>query len=830
MRPLPALFVALLLVCGASAAVGAVPQTIVIDGTNDFDPSNQLDDDTGDTQSFCNPGERPLDLGKVYLTNDATYLYFGFEYRRFCFTDIDLGLAIDVNTAAGGTTDPFSRKIAWNTVPNKPDFVIYDVIPHPGNTFNFEALYQWTGGPSWATVQSGSNNLGIADADGGTFVEGRILLSTLGVVSNNTIRVEYWVTQEGATKGPLDAACGDAVQMSRFTTTTFDTTANVEMPCLIPYTIQNSVDNLPPIVSNALAVGFPLLANKQFNTATNKIDVTFSEPVSAATANTAGNYAVTGPSTPAVISAIRDAGFTNIVHLTLGSTISANAAFRNVTVQNVQDLAGNTIVNNGNTNVGSFFIENLAFEGDMRLRLCKGEFASTDTFAVEGSLSPLTFTIADNARMYDANTDSIYTVTVPFAMPKDRTSGKAEADLLWKLSHTPAGDAFEPGANRMYHLSSDSGATRTLRAAWANDNPDDYTDKPVDVVFQVDARRLLRGGPHHIWLVGGQPPLGFNRPGLPMSDNGVSPDLVANDSIYTKRVRFPRCTPKNVAWKVVYDSTAADTVYECPGQGDRNVFVNSASFDTVGGAHGQLTLPARGINRCSVTDKAVAVQFRVLVTPAAPNDTVAVIGNRPPLNSDRPPSAASILKDNGVAPDFRGGDKIYTGKITFPDSTNFTVNFKYWLNSFNTNFGFECEGEGDRSHDLDDVNFSAANPMIRGIDVFDTCATITAVTDGPPSGGGGAAFALLRPGFPNPLNPRTTISFDLRRGGRVSLTIRDIAGRRVATLVDRDLPPGTHSLVWDGRDSGGSRVRSGVYFCELASNGERLARRLVVTR
>ena len=60
--------------------------------------------------------------------------------------------------------------------------------------------------------------------------------------------------------------------------------------------------------------------------------------------------------------------------------------------------------------------------------------APTDTFAVEGNLAPLTFaTIADNARLYDANGDSVYTGTVPFSMMKDRTTGKAEDDLSWKL-------------------------------------------------------------------------------------------------------------------------------------------------------------------------------------------------------------------------------------------------------------------------------------------------------------------------------------------------------------------------------------------------------------
>src|SRR4051794_11606252 len=98
-----ALFVALL-------AAPAYAGTIVIDGVNDFAVGNLIDNDTGDTQPTCDGGTTyPMDLGKIYMTNDANYLYFGFDYAHHCYSTpkINLGLAIDVNGAAGGTTDPF---------------------------------------------------------------------------------------------------------------------------------------------------------------------------------------------------------------------------------------------------------------------------------------------------------------------------------------------------------------------------------------------------------------------------------------------------------------------------------------------------------------------------------------------------------------------------------------------------------------------------------------------------------------------------------------------------------------------------------------------------
>jgi hypothetical protein len=114
--------------------------------------------------------------------------------------------------------------------------------------------------------------------------------------------------------------------------------------------------------------------------------------------------------------------------------------------------------------------------------------------------------------------------------------------------------------------------------------------------------------------------------------------------------------------------------------------------------------------------------------------------------------------------------------------------------------------------------------------VFDTCALVTGISDPPRAVDAVAGFAILRPAFPNPLTPRTRIGFDLMRAGPVTLTMRDVSGRKVAVLLDRDLEAGSHSVTWDARDASGARVRSGVYFYELASGGQRLSRRLIVVR
>ena len=69
--------------------------------------------------------------------------------------------------------------------------------------------------------------------------------------------------------------------------------------------------------------------------------------------------------------------------------------------------------------------------------------------------------------------------------------------------------------------------------------------------------------------------------------------------------------------------------------------------------------------------------------------------------------------------------------------------------------------------------------------------------------------------YPNPFNPSTTIEYSVSRAGRVVITVFDMQGRSVTTLVDQNLPVGHYSAHWDGLDCGGQSVAAGVYFCRF---------------
>jgi subtilisin-like proprotein convertase family protein len=78
---------------------------------------------------------------------------------------------------------------------------------------------------------------------------------------------------------------------------------------------------------------------------------------------------------------------------------------------------------------------------------------------------------------------------------------------------------------------------------------------------------------------------------------------------------------------------------------------------------------------------------------------------------------------------------------------------------------------------------------------------------------------VLRGVSPNPFNPVTTVSYGSPTESRVHLAIYNVAGRHVRTLVDGEVDPGYHSVVWDGRDNNGVEVGSGVYFCRMEAEG-----------
>ncbi|MBD3179316.1 MAG: T9SS type A sorting domain-containing protein [Candidatus Latescibacteria bacterium] len=84
--------------------------------------------------------------------------------------------------------------------------------------------------------------------------------------------------------------------------------------------------------------------------------------------------------------------------------------------------------------------------------------------------------------------------------------------------------------------------------------------------------------------------------------------------------------------------------------------------------------------------------------------------------------------------------------------------------------------------------------------------------------------------YPNPFNPATRIRFDLSRKGPVSIVVYDVSGRAVRTLKEGTMDVGRHELTWNGINTAGGNVSSGVYFCRMVTEGTSQTIKMVLLR
>ncbi len=99
---------------------------------------------------------------------------------------------------------------------------------------------------------------------------------------------------------------------------------------------------------------------------------------------------------------------------------------------------------------------------------------------------------------------------------------------------------------------------------------------------------------------------------------------------------------------------------------------------------------------------------------------------------------------------------------------------------------------------------------------------------------------VLRQNYPNPFwsaatsrsagNPETTINYELPVAGHVSLSIFNVRGERVATLVNTEQPAGKHAVRWRGIDAAGKSLASGIYWYRLQVAGMTAAKKMIMMK
>jgi len=126
--------------------------------------------------------------------------------------------------------------------------------------------------------------------------------------------------------------------------------------------------------------------------------------------------------------------------------------------------------------------------------------------------------------------------------------------------------------------------------------------------------------------------------------------------------------------------------------------------------------------------------------------------------------------------------------------------------------------------DADTADFGVGAYLLAGSELF-------LLADGVSSVRGAVPMPVDRvQNSPNPFNPRTAIRFHLLDATAVTLSVYDLAGRRIATLLDGTLQPGWYTRVWDGADDGGRPVASGTYVGRLVTDRDRISHPMTLAR
>jgi hypothetical protein len=88
----------------------------------------------------------------------------------------------------------------------------------------------------------------------------------------------------------------------------------------------------------------------------------------------------------------------------------------------------------------------------------------------------------------------------------------------------------------------------------------------------------------------------------------------------------------------------------------------------------------------------------------------------------------------------------------------------------------------------------------------------------------------LSQNVPNPFNPTTQVSFALPKAANVNLTIYNVLGQQVKTLVNQEMSAGVQTIEWDGTDNTGRTVASGVYFYRLNAGDFQATKKMLMLK
>lgn len=150
----------------------------------------------------------------------------------------------------------------------------------------------------------------------------------------------------------------------------------------------------------------------------------------------------------------------------------------------------------------------------------------------------------------------------------------------------------------------------------------------------------------------------------------------------------------------------------------------------------------------------------------------------------------------------------------------------YFTFPFVTRFLYAYDGVGNLTEEINQngsgsswMNYSRIVVVYAIAGIFDDDAVGAAPTD----------FTVSQ-NYPNPFNQSTLIPYSLASDGHVQITVTNILGQTVATIVDEFRFGGTHTAIWDGQNANGQPVSSGIYFTRVQVGAASQVRKMVLLK
>ncbi|OQY39769.1 MAG: hypothetical protein B6226_01195 [Candidatus Cloacimonetes bacterium 4572_65] len=88
----------------------------------------------------------------------------------------------------------------------------------------------------------------------------------------------------------------------------------------------------------------------------------------------------------------------------------------------------------------------------------------------------------------------------------------------------------------------------------------------------------------------------------------------------------------------------------------------------------------------------------------------------------------------------------------------------------------------------------------------------------------------LAPNYPNPFNPETTINFSVKEAGHVTISIYNIKGQKIKTLLNKHKSSGNHHVVWYGKDNSNNKCTSGIYLYKMRQGNYTQKKKMVLLK